>query len=132
MKDPYLIPGTDVLRNKLGFTDHERLDRATHDIAESAALKLFAARRRIPSTMPGWQAVHRAMFTAIFDWAGQFRTIHLRKAPEGEEREAWFTPFDRIASQGSKAAKNLTATLRHIRAGPSNALLRTLPTCTPK
>ncbi len=93
MKDPYLIPGTDVLRNKLGFTDHERLDRATHDIAESAALKLFAARRRIPSTMPGWQAVHRAMFTAIFDWAGQFRTIHLRKA------------------------KNLTATLRHIPSG---------------
>jgi hypothetical protein len=70
MKDPYLIPGTDVLRNKLGFTDHEKLDRAMHDIAESAALKLFASRRRVPPTMAGWQTVHRAMFGAIFDWAG--------------------------------------------------------------
>ncbi len=53
MTDPYLIPGTDVLRNKLGFTDHEKLDRAVHDIAESAALKLFTSRRRFPPTMAG-------------------------------------------------------------------------------
>jgi cell filamentation protein len=88
MTDPYLFPGTDVLRNKLGFTDHETLDRAMHDIAESAALKLFATKRRIPPTMAGWQTVHRAMFGAGFDWAGEFRTIHIRKTPEGEGRGA--------------------------------------------
>ncbi len=124
MKDPYLIPGTDVLRNKLGFADHEQLDRAMHDIAESAALKLFASRRRVPSTMAGWQTVHRAMFGAIFDWAGEFRTIHIRKVLEGEQREAWFTSFERIASEGAKAAKNLTATLRHIPNGTVERMLQ--------
>jgi cell filamentation protein len=113
MTDPYLIPGTDVLRNKLGFTDRETLDRATHDIAESAALKLFASMRRVPLTMLGWQAVHRAMFGAVFDWAGQFRTIHIRKALEGEQQAVWFIPFDRIAFEGAKATRNLAATLHH-------------------
>jgi cell filamentation protein len=117
MTDPYLIPGTNVLRNKLGLTDHDTLDRAMHDIAESAALKLFAGRRRLPSTMAGWQTAHRAMFGAVFDWAGQFRTIHIRKAPEGEQREAWFTPFERIGSEGAKATANLAATLRHAVSG---------------
>lgn len=117
MTDPYLIPGTDVLRNKLGFTDQETLDRAMHDIAESAALKLFASRRRISPTIAGWQTVHRTMFGAVFDWAGQFRTIHIRKAPEGEQREAWFTPFERIASEGARATRNLAGTLHHAASG---------------
>ncbi len=117
MTDPYLIPGTDVLRNKLGFTDHEKLDRAMHDIAESAALKLFAGRRRFRPTIAGWRTVHRAMFGAGFDWAGQFRTIHIRKATESGQREAWFTPFERLAFEGAKATKNLAATLHHVASG---------------
>jgi cell filamentation protein len=117
MMDPYLSPGTDVLRNRLGFKDHETLDRAMHDIAESAALKLFSSRRRFPPTMLGWQGVHRMLFGAVFDWAGQFRTIHIRKAQEGEQREAWFVPFERIASEGAKATKNLAVTLRHVTGG---------------
>jgi cell filamentation protein len=68
MKDPYLISGTETLRNKLGITDPDQLELAIDDIAESAALKLFESGRSIPPTMAGWRAVHRAMFGQIFDW----------------------------------------------------------------
>jgi fido (protein-threonine AMPylation protein) len=57
------------------------------------------------------------MFSQVFDWAGQFRTIHIRKAPEAVRREAFFIPFDQIASEGEKAVRNFSATLRDVRGG---------------
>jgi hypothetical protein len=41
LADPYLIPGTDVLRNKLGILDPDHLDRQIDDLAIVEASYLF-------------------------------------------------------------------------------------------
>jgi cell filamentation protein len=79
LSDPYLIPGTDVLRNKFDIRDASELDRLIDDIAIVEAAILFHGRPPVRPTLAGWQAVHKAMFGAVFDWAGDFRTIHMRK-----------------------------------------------------
>jgi hypothetical protein len=49
-------------------------------IVEAAIL--FHGEPPIRPTLAGWQAVHKTMFGAVFDWAGDFRTIHIRKLDE--------------------------------------------------
>ena len=77
--DPYLYPGTSVLKNLRGLTDPNLLER-------------FEARRThrrlaelIDTPLPGgfdvahFKAIHRYIFQDVYDWAGQFRTVNLSK-----------------------------------------------------
>ena len=41
MPDPYLIPGTVVLQNKLGISDFDELEQAVADIGDAMAYRLF-------------------------------------------------------------------------------------------
>ena len=77
--DPYLYPGTNVLRNLRGLTDPKLLER-------------FEARRThrrlaelIDTPVPGGfdvahlKAIHRYIFRDVYEWAGQFRTVNVSK-----------------------------------------------------
>ena len=77
--DPYLYPGTNVLKNLRGLTDAKLLER-------------FEARRThrrlaelIDAPLPGGfdiahlKAIHRYIFQDVYEWAGQFRTVNLSK-----------------------------------------------------
>jgi cell filamentation protein len=79
ISDPYLYPGTNVLKNLRGLIDPEQLNR-------------FEARRThrriaglIEKPIPGrfdiehLKAVHRYIFQDVYEWAGQFRTVNLSK-----------------------------------------------------
>jgi cell filamentation protein len=112
LSDPYLLPGTDVLRNKLGVLNADDLDRLVDDIATIEAAFLFNEGPPVRPTLAGWQAVHRAMFGAVFDWAGNFRTIHIRNLDENGQPSGYFAPPERIEADGSKAIRHLEATLR--------------------
>lgn len=103
MSDPYLIPGTDVLRNKFGILNADDLDHLVDDIATIEAAYLFNEGAPIKPTLAGWQAVHRAMFGAVFDWAGEFRTVHIRKLDENGKPSGYFAGPDRIEADGRKA-----------------------------
>ena len=73
--DPYLYPGTDVLRNKLGLRDG-----ATLRLAEYAYTRVRS--RDVPTfpmTTQGYLATHRHLFQDLYDWAGQPRTVMLAK-----------------------------------------------------
>jgi hypothetical protein len=91
LADPYLIPGTDVLRNKLGIMDPDHLDRQIDDFAIVEASYLFNEGPPVRPSLAGWQAVHKAMFGEVFDWAGDFRTIHIRKLDENSDPSGYFT-----------------------------------------
>jgi cell filamentation protein len=52
------------------------------------------------------------MFGTVFDWAGDFRTIHIRKLDENGRPSGYFAPPDRIEADGRKAIRHLEATLR--------------------
>lgn len=112
MSDPYLIPGTDVLRNKLGVLDPDELDSKIHDIAIIESSFLFNEGPPVKPLLTGWRAVHKAMFGEIFDWAGEFRTIHIRKLDENGAPSGYFTSPERIAADGKGAIQHLGATLR--------------------
>lgn len=74
--DPYLYPGTTVLRNKLGLRDPDELDRVERRMVQL----------RIQRGVPGGQfdlahlrAIHRHLFEHVYDWAGELRTLEISK-----------------------------------------------------
>ena len=79
MIDPYVYPGTDILKNVLNIKDRRRLDDAE---ADYVSLRL---RELAETPLPGEYDVahvakmHKYIFQDIFEWAGKFRTINMEK-----------------------------------------------------
>lgn len=74
--DPYVYPGTGVLRNKLGLTDAGKFDYYEREIVT------MRAREDIPQgdfDLKHLKAIHRHLFQDIFEWAGQVRTVEISK-----------------------------------------------------
>ncbi|WP_159080806.1 Fic/DOC family protein [Nocardia suismassiliense] len=74
-----------MLRNKFGIRDPDELRE--REFAETAkrALELETGRLQIPRTGDGAElrAIHGHLFDAIYEWAGQYRTVELDKGPSG-------------------------------------------------
>jgi cell filamentation protein len=93
-KDPYVYPGSGVLRNNLEIHDQQELSQAEADIVR-ASLAILSGR-----SLPGdydlahWQAFHRRIFGGLYPWAGELRTVQIAKPnafyarPEHIERYA--------------------------------------------
>lgn len=81
----YFIPGTTVLRNRLGISTAEALRDAENDLVETRLIEL-----RESPTMLGertydltfLQAVHRQLFQDVYEWAGDLRTVGIEKGHE--------------------------------------------------
>jgi cell filamentation protein len=74
--DPYVYPGTRVLRNRLGIIDPKALDKTERRIATQKT------RRGVPEgkfDLAHLQAIHRHLFQDIYDWAGELRTVEINK-----------------------------------------------------
>ncbi|MBF6341624.1 Fic family protein [Nocardia abscessus] len=89
--DPYLWPAedgvrSDVLRNRYGIRDPEQL--AAREYRETAlrSIEIEQGRADIPATGDAaeWCAIHRHLFSNIYDWAGEFRTVRLFKGENFE------------------------------------------------
>lgn len=79
MTDPYLIPGTDTLRNLSGYADPDELRQFEYE-ATYGRLTLLAD-RPIPGTydLAHLRAFHRFIFQDVYDWAGELRTVNIAK-----------------------------------------------------
>ena len=76
--DPYLYDDVDVLVNKLGIKDDNKLDLAE---ARFVTFRIVALRKhglKIESVFDV-QKIHKFIFEPLFDWAGEFRTIDMYK-----------------------------------------------------
>jgi cell filamentation protein len=74
--DPYTIPGSSVLRNKLGITAPARLDLEERRWATKRACE------GIPTgnfDLPRLCAIHHHLFQDIYTWAGELRTVEIAK-----------------------------------------------------
>ena len=77
--DPYLYPGTDVLKNLRDIHDPAILNRYE---AESTTRRIVEL---IDSPMSGrfdathLRAIHKHIFQDVYAWAGQFRTVNISK-----------------------------------------------------
>jgi cell filamentation protein len=87
--DPYIDPSTGVLRNRLGIADDASLQAAESAVARinaSTAVQFAESARHLNET--ALKGIHRILFSEIFDWAGEFRTVYLKKAAGGLPFEA--------------------------------------------
>jgi cell filamentation protein len=78
--DPYLIPGTNVLRNKLGCTDQRELETLETDLSSSRTAEFLGKQKsKVEGTVEQLQRIHRYLFQDVYDWAGQIRTVDIHK-----------------------------------------------------
>ncbi len=78
--DPYVYPGTLVLRNLRGLRDPEALRRFE---AHSVRLRELELRRRPaapPFDLGRLQDIHGHLFQDVYEWAGQLRVVTISKA----------------------------------------------------
>ena len=78
MRDPYLYPDVDVLKNKKNIKDQKALDKLEEDIVPLRMIKLRMEGLTIESVFD-IQKIHNYLFSPLFDWAGEFRTITMYK-----------------------------------------------------
>jgi len=108
-----------VLKNRLGIRDAGAL--RTFEYGTTIARALTA--RDFPMTADGYKAAHRHLFGALYDWAGQARTIDLSKGETVFARAAYIEAslqecFNNLAKagflRGMTPAAFAAATAHHI------------------
>ena len=80
-KDPYLDEKTGVLRNLLGKTTSESLEAAEADIvwSEISIILHQTDLTFTDLTLDLFLGLHKQLFSSIYDWAGQLRTVEISK-----------------------------------------------------
>ena len=71
-----------ALENKLGITNSAELAREEERISKRKAVELFesgALDKLTPGRFASLQAIHKALFEDIYDFAGELRTVNLAK-----------------------------------------------------
>ena len=71
-----------ALENKLGITSSAELAREEERISKKKAVELFESGtldKMEPGKFASLQAIHKALFEDIYDFAGQLRTVNLAK-----------------------------------------------------
>lgn len=98
-RDPYLYPGLNVLRNRLGIRQAQRLELAAYELTalRAATIELGPQIRGLPHLC----AIHRQLYQDIFDWAGQFREVDIYQG------DTQFCHFAYIAKEGNALMQTL-------------------------
>ena len=82
--DPYIDLRTGVLRNLVGAGTWDELRNAE---GEFVAMRMSEFLGELPleptGTLDDLRCIHRWLFQDVYDWAGEVRTIEIRKAGEG-------------------------------------------------
>jgi cell filamentation protein len=71
--DPYVYPGTNILRNRLNIRDQHILDLVELRAAQAGIFILKGRPLTTPVGVDRLKATHKAIFGEIYEWAGQFR-----------------------------------------------------------
>jgi cell filamentation protein len=77
--DRYLDPATGVLLNKLGITDAAELELQEAQYAASRSCELVENPVSGAFDLAHLQAIHKALFSDVYEWAGELRTIDIAK-----------------------------------------------------
>ena len=105
MRDPYLYPDVDVLINKDNIKDQKALDQLEQDIVPLRMVKLRKEGLEITSVFD-IQKIHKYLFSPLFTWAGEFRTITMyKKEPILNGYSVDYTPCDYITKETNDLEK---------------------------
>lgn len=78
--DPYVYPGSTVLRNALDIRDANELAVLEGDLTRSRAVRLASSRLSGGYDLAHPQRFHRELLAGLYDWAGQLRTVPVAKS----------------------------------------------------
>jgi len=99
------IPGTDVLKNKLGIVDARKLAAAEADFSAIRLTQLHMKPLVGAFTTEHLQQIHSHVFQDVYEWAGKLREVNLPdqltrpSAPAWEIEQALNRVFDRLSSE---------------------------------
>lgn len=79
MIDPYVYPGTDILKNILGIQDRQTLDEAEADYVSLRLRELAENSLEGDYDFNHLTKMHQYIFQDIYEWAGEIRTINIEK-----------------------------------------------------
>jgi cell filamentation protein len=77
--DPYLYPGTDILRNIPDIRDPMQLAAFEANATASRLIQLGASSMNGGFDIPHLKSIHNFIFQDLFSWAGNFRTLNISK-----------------------------------------------------
>jgi len=77
--DPYVYPGTTVLKNIPGIRNQEILHRFEADRVGQRSLELIERPLSGLFDIEHLQGIHRYLFQDVYEWAGDFRTVDIAK-----------------------------------------------------
>jgi cell filamentation protein len=77
--DPYLYPGTDVLKNLRDIRDPNTLSKFEAESTTRRIVQLINSPVQCRFDTVCLRAIHRHIFQDVYSWAGQFRTVNISK-----------------------------------------------------
>jgi cell filamentation protein len=95
----FTVPGTGVLRNKLGITDSDAFMKATTDSIVLRLAELHASPIRGGFDSAHLQAIHHHLYQDLYDWAGELRTIEVGNVPTYQVEKSLNNVFDRLSRE---------------------------------
>src|SRR5947199_226392 len=92
--DPYVYPGTTVLKNIPGIRNQEILDRFEADRVGQRSLELIERPLSGLFDIEHLQGIHRYLFQDVYEWAGDFRTVDIAKGNSYFDHVPYIEPID--------------------------------------
>ena len=79
--DPYVYPGTNVLKNRRDIRDLSLLAEYEAEMTAFRLAQLAASPRQQPGNfdIPHLKRIHGQIFQDVYDWAGDFRTVNIAR-----------------------------------------------------
>jgi cell filamentation protein len=78
-RDHYLDPVSGVLKNRLGIPDAATLEQSEAALVATRSYELSQTPLKGSFDLAHLQAIHRHLFSDLYEWAGQLRTIDISK-----------------------------------------------------
>lgn len=102
--DPYIDPDSGLLRNLVGAQTQRALDEAEGALSFARLVQLVDHPVKPTGDLEELREIHRHLFQDVYAWAGELRTVDIRKNEEGAQ---FFLPVSMIERAAMFAAKEL-------------------------
>lgn len=107
MNDLYLIENSTVLKNLLGITNEKELDLAEAELSRANMMLLYENGFDDFSS-GGFCFIHKSLFGDVYEWAGQYRKINIKKREELlAGQSVWYSDRVNIEADLDNAWKNI-------------------------
>lgn len=108
MNDLYLIENSTVLKNLLGITNEKELDLAEAELSRANMMLLYENGFDDFSS-GGFCFIHKVLFGDVYEWAGQYRKINIKKREELlAGQSVWYSDCVNIETNLDNAWDNIS------------------------